>query len=130
MFSRTITLRSADLLEGLKCLLDSNWKAMADSGKPLVVTVAEYKAKRSLEQNSRLWALLGEISENAWVDGKQFSDEAWNEHFKRIYIGLEELPDGTSQGISTTKLSVSEFTDYMTKIEQYAVSTLGVELAA
>lgn len=128
MFSRTITLRSTDQVEGLKSLIDSNWHAMAQAGKPLVCIVQEHKAKRSPEQNARWWALLTEISEAAWVNGKQFSADCWAEFFKREFIGKEELPDGREVGLSTTKLSVPEFSDLMVKVEQYATMKLGVEL--
>jgi hypothetical protein len=76
------------------------------------------------------WALLRSISEQAWVDGRQFDSETWHEHFRRTLIGTEEihLPDGTriERGISTTTLSVSEFTSFMDRIEQYAAEQLGV----
>lgn len=128
--NRTFTLRSPDIVEGLKAMIDSNWQAMNEAGKPLVVMVSEYKAKRSAEQNARYWALLGEIADGAWVNGRQFSDDVWHEFFRREFIGKEDLPDGREVGLTTTKLSVAEFSDYMTRIEQYAVTRLGVQLAA
>ena len=48
--------------------------------------------------------------------------------FKARLIGLEEVPDGRSVGISTTTLSVSDFAEYMTKVEAYAVEELGIEV--
>jgi hypothetical protein len=78
-----------------------------------------YKSKRSLDQNARYWAILREIAAVVWVDGKQFSDEAWHEHFKRTFIGCDDLPGGGTVGISTTTLTVAEFADYMTRIEQW-----------
>lgn len=128
--NRTLTLRSPEIVSGLKALVDANWQVMAEAGKPMVCTVSEYKAKRSFEQNSRYWAILTEIAEGAWVKGRQYTPEVWAEYFKRKFIGVEELPDGREVGLSTTKLSVAEFSDFMTRIEQHAVSALGVELAA
>ncbi len=82
------------------------------------------KSKRSVDQNKRYWALLREIAAVAWVDGKRYSDQVWHEQFKQWFIGSEEaaMPDGTTrlQGISTTKLSVQEFGDYMARIEHWA----------
>lgn len=82
------------------------------------------KSKRSIDQNKRYWALLRELAAVAWVDGRQFGDDVWHEQFRRWFIGSEEitLPDGTTkqQGISTTKLSVQEFGDYMARIEHWA----------
>ncbi len=72
--------------------------------------------------------MLRQISEGAFVGGRQFSDEAWHEHFKRQFIGLEELPGGGQAGISTTTLSVAEFGSYMERIEAYASTDLGIEI--
>jgi hypothetical protein len=126
---RTFVLRDLHHVTGLTSFIAQNWLAMAKEGKPLAVTVSEYKAKRSGEQNKRYWALLNEIAANAYVDGKQFSAEAWHEHMKRTYIGCEETPGGGTVGISTTTLGVGEFADYMTRVEAYAQDVLAVEFA-
>lgn len=91
------------------------------SGEPVEVIVRPRKSKRSIEQNKRYWALLREVSATVWVDGRQFSDEVWHEQFKRWFIGMVDMPDGSMVGISTTTLSVAEFTDYMTRIEHWCV---------
>jgi hypothetical protein len=128
--NRTLVLRNENVAQALWALLKQNWRAMADQGKPLAVTVSEHKSKRSVEQNSRLHALLTEIAEQAWVNGRRFTMEAWKEHYKRSYIGIEEfeLPDGKveERGISTTTLDVGSFADFMTKIECHAAQELGV----
>ena len=74
--------------------LKANWRECANVGKFLQVTVSSFKDKRSLEQNKRYWAILREFSESAWVAGKQFTQDAWHENFKRELIGLIELPSG------------------------------------
>jgi hypothetical protein len=60
------------------------------------------------------------------VDGKRFSDEVWHEQFKRVFLGLVDLPGGAKAGESTTKLNVSEFAEYVTKVTAYAATELGV----
>lgn len=125
---RTFTLRNSENLASLVAFLKANARAFADQGKPLSVTVAEYKTKRSIEQNKRYHAILREISEGAWIGGKQFSTDAWHEEFKCRFIGVEDKPSGGTVGISTTTLSVSEFSDLMDKISAYAASDLGIEL--
>ena len=125
---RTFVLSNDDRAKALGAFLRGNWRAMADAGKPLQVTVAEYKAKRSGEQNRRYWAILNQIAAEAWIDGKQFSADAWHEFAKRKFIGCEETPGGGSVGISTTTLSVSEFSDYTTRVEVYAAQELGLEV--
>lgn len=124
-------LRSESHAQALWAFLRANWEAMSRQGKPLAVTVAEHKAKRSLDQNARLHAMLTDIAEQAWIEGRQFSMETWKEHFRREFIGTEEydLPSGkrSERGISTTTLDVAAFADFMTRIEEYAVSKLAVE---
>lgn len=124
---RSFVLRNDINCKQLYAFLRSNWLQMSNDGKPLSVLVMEHKAKRSNPQNKMLWAVLNEIAANAWVDGKQYSADAWHEHFKRIFIGIEELPGGGTVGISTTTLSVPEFTTYLERVMQYAAEELGVE---
>jgi hypothetical protein len=110
-----------------------NWLACLQAGEPLRVEISQKGDKRSLEQNKRLHCLLQSIAEQAWINGRQYDMETWKEHFRRTLIGTEEinLPDGTriERGISTTTLSVSEFTSLMDRIEQYASEQLGVVIA-
>lgn len=93
---------------------------MVQTGQVEVV-VRYRKVKRSIEQNMRYWALLREIADTVWLNGKQYHAKTWHEHWKRELIGIEEveLPGGKvmERGISTTRLSVAEFGDYMTQIE-------------
>ncbi len=124
---RTFILRTEDNAKSLYAFLKANWRAMAAKEKPLAVTVAQYKAKRSQEQNKRLWAILREISAQCWVDGKQYSPEAWAEYYKQMLIGYENGPKGCKVGISTATLNTAEFTEYMEKIEADAAD-MGVEL--
>lgn len=128
--NRTIVLRNDTFAEALWTLLKNNWRAMALEGRPLAVTVSEHKTKRSGEQNKRLHALLQEIAEQAWIGGKRFDAETWKEHYRRKFIGTEEIdmPDGSrlERGISTTTLDVAEFSSFMDRITADAASDLGV----
>jgi hypothetical protein len=127
---RTFILRNDGFAQALYAFLKQNWKAMADTGKPLAVSVSEYKSKRSIEQNARLHALLSEIAEQAWVRGRQYDAEIWKEYFRSKFIGTEEIemPDGKrfERGISTTTLDVAAFSDFMERIQEHATRELGV----
>ncbi|WP_062739005.1 recombination protein NinB [Ralstonia mannitolilytica] len=107
------------------------WLSMADLGKPIAVEVSEYHAKRSLDQNKRLHAMLNEISQNAYLNGRRYEMEAWKEFYRSRYIGTEEieLPDGRriERGISTTTLNKQEFADFLTAIESHAAAEFGLE---
>jgi hypothetical protein len=128
--NRTFEIRHESHIVACGAFIRANWRACLEAGEPLRIEVTQRGDKRSAEQNKRYWALLRSISEQAWVDGRQFDSETWHEHFRRTLIGTEEihLPDGTriERGISTTTLSVSEFTSFMDRIEQYAAEQLGV----
>lgn len=128
MLHRVFVLRDESALRALGSFLKSNWQGLALAGRPLSVTVQEHKARRSSEQNRLYWQRINATAEQAWVDGKQFSAEAWHEFFKRRFIGYEELPRGGSVGISTTTLSVAAFSDYICKVEAYAATELGISL--
>lgn len=131
--NRTFILRNDNIAQAFWAFLKLNWKAMAADGRPLSVTIAEHKAKRSVEQNKRLHAMLAEIAEQAWVSGRQYDAETWKEHFRQTLIGSEEIdmPSGKriERGISTTTLNVHEFGDFMERIAEYAVTNLGVEFS-
>jgi hypothetical protein len=124
---RTFVLRDPLHKNSLFSFIESNWQALARQETPMQVVVTEWRAKRSSDQNRRYWAILNEIAQAAWLDGRQYAADVWAEFFKRRLIGEEELPGGGSVGISTTTLDVAEFTSYMDKIEAYAVSELGVQ---
>lgn len=133
MLHKTFVLRQNQHTEGVVSFIRANAPAMALAGTPLSVTISEHKAKRSLEQNSRLHALLQDVAANAWVDGKQFDLDTWKEFFRRKFIGTEEIPmpDGSriERGVSTTTLDVAAFSEFMTQIEEYAQTVLAVEFA-
>lgn len=117
---------------------DSMWQyvkqhaaAASLDGRPLLVTVEEYRAKRSGEQNRLFHALLNVIAENAAVEGKFYDMETWKEHVRRKFIGTEEinLPDGSrlERGISTASLTVPEFTLLIERVQAWAQTELNVE---
>ena len=94
----------------------------------MAVLVTEHKSKRNQPQNRLYWALLREISEQAWVDGRLYSSDAWHAFFAGKFIGREDMPGGGSKPISTTTLDVFAFAEYVTKIQAYAADELGLEL--
>ena len=126
---KTFILRAPEHGHALVSYIKSLAGPMAASGKPLQVTVEEYGAKRSTSANARYWALLEDIAEQAFVDGKRFPREVWHEWFKDRYAPKQEGPSGL-MAMSTSQMSKDVFARYMTQIEVYAVQTLGVEFAA
>ena len=130
--SKTFVLRTEANTAALWNFLKQNARAMAEAGKPLAVTINQNRDKRTDEQNRLFHALLNEISEHAWVNGNQYSPDVWKEMIRRRFIGTEELslPDGTriERGLSTTTLSIEEFSKLIDVVSAWATTELGVEL--
>lgn len=129
---RTWVLRNPDAAHDLIAFLKANAGAAAADKKPLTVTVAEHRVKRSEEQNRKLHAILNSVAEQATVSGKYYSVEVWKEHVRRKFIGLDEidLPDGTriERGLSTTSLSVAEFSNLIEVVSAWAQTELNIEV--
>jgi hypothetical protein len=123
---RTFILHGDTQAKALEAYLKANRAACAAAGKPLEVIVCKHKEKRRSVQNRLYWAILRDISEQAMLGGRQFSDECWHEHFKRLFVGVVDLPDGRQMGESTTRLSVTEFAEYVSNVQAFAVGELGV----
>lgn len=68
--------------------------------------------------------MLSEIASQAWVNGKQYNAEIWKDFFKREFLGVIELPNGQVMAVSTSKLKVKAFAEFVQKVEVYAVSEL------
>lgn len=103
-----------------------------------------YVRKRRDEQSSLMWVRLKEISEQAWICGKQYEPEILHEFLKAKYLpevategetldGYKKyaiLPDGNRAVIgSTTKLTTKGFSNYLTQVEAFGAS-LGVMFSA
>src|SRR5574343_291922 len=124
--TRLFVLREETQCRALYAYLKNNWPACAKSGKPLAVTVAEYKDKRHNQQNALMWVLLEQIAEQAMVDGRRYSKKCWHDHLRGELLGYVDLPNGKKTPISTTTLTVSDFAEYVNKIMAYAATELGV----
>lgn len=125
----TYILRNKDIAQRMVDYIKAVAGPAAKSGRPIVVEIGEYQAKRSTQANARYWALLEEISGQAYVDGKRFSREAWHTYFREQYAPKEDGPAGLTP-MSTSQMDKETFQRYVTQIEVYAVETLGVEFAA
>ena len=96
------------------------------AGKKLTLTCK--LKKRTSKQNKRYWGqgILAQIAAQAVVGGKMYSAENWHEIFKRMYLGVDELPNGQVIGKSSTGLTTAEFCEFSDQVEAYAQTDLGV----
>ena len=92
---------------------------------PFGTRVEFREPKRTLEQNSRLWAMLSDVAEQKTLQGKRYKTGQWKAIFMQA-IGreMEILPtlDGTTWfplGYSSSKLSKSEMSDLLSYIEAW-----------
>lgn len=118
MYKKTIS-RVDDLLIAFKEI-----KPMVNND-PWVITFQRLEEKRRDVQNRRYWAIMHEVAEQLKVNDQVMSAEVWHEWAKRRFIGVREivLPDGeiVTLGMTSTELTVGEFSDYMQMVEAWAV---------
>jgi len=100
--------------------------SVLQGGSRWVLTIA--RRKRTSRQNRRYWGngVLAQIAKQAVVNGRLFSADVWHEQFKRMFIGVEELPNGEVRGMSSAGLDTAEFSQFCDAVEAYAASELGV----
>lgn len=142
---RTIIINNEAGAKAACAHIMSNWQAMCHNKTPMAARLYEYKRNATDEQRALMWIRLGEIAEQVWVDGRQYSAEIWHEHAKREFLPEEDgpskmakknyrkwshLPDGSrSLTGSTEGLTVAGKAEYITKLEAFGASN-GVRFTA
>ena len=121
---KTFVIHQESIINNVNLLLLQNWKQFKERDEVLEVNISINKTKRNLEQNKLLHAMLSEIASQAWVNGKQYNAEIWKDFFKREFLGVIELPNGQEMAVSTSKLKVKAFAEFVQQVEVYAVSEL------
>ena len=85
------------------------------------ILIKQRNSDRSLEQNARLWELYTSIGDYLGYTAQEIHElMGYKFLLEEKYIGREKI----TRIKSTTKLSVKDMNDYMTKIEAWA-SNLG-----
>lgn len=115
--------------------LSTNWKPLADDKTPLFLICTTAEEKRRAQQNKYYFgAVIRSIAEQAWINGKQFSAEAWHEQMARTYGTFKDvtLPDGevVVKRLSTTEMSVKDFAKYTEQVTVYGATELGIRFPA
>lgn len=125
---KTFILRNDAVFERMVAFVRSNYR-----GTLLAVTVGEADKPRSIGQNDYARALVREIAANAWVNGRQYSADAWWELFAREFGPCDEveLPNGeiVKRRRSTKEMSARDFSEFIENIRRYATDELGLELS-
>ncbi len=96
-------------------------KARLMAGQRLVIEIKE--AKRSLEQNARMWAMLADVSKQVDWYGRKLTPEEWKHVFSASLKKQDVVPglDGgfVVLGLSTSKMSVREMGELMELMEAF-----------
>lgn len=129
---RAFVLRSPMVWRQVFEFVKANAQAFIDRGEPLRIVVTSEEQKRTAEQNRFYFGpVLRQIAEQAWVDGHQFSTEAWHEYLAEKFCPRVEfvLPKGEvrSRRKSTSEMTVKEFADYVTVVQAHAANEMGIE---
>lgn len=103
------------------------WPKIKDSlnaGHKLEIEVK--REKRSLPQNSKLWAMLFEVSKQVKWHGEKLSPEDWK-HIFSAALKKQRIVPGIDSGFvvlsqSTSKMSVSEMADLIELIFAFGAS--------
>lgn len=133
--TRQFLLRSESQVNGLICVLKN---IPLDAANPLEAIIREQVKQRGPDQNSLYWKRVGDIAEQGWLEGRQYSKDVWHQYLAKyempeeittkdgeIRSKWESLPDGTRTVISTTRLSKGCFAEYTAIVEAFGAS-LGV----
>lgn len=106
-------------------------KAIRGIGWPVAIEAKPHKANRTLEQNARIWALMNEISQQApsAMGGEWWAPEVWYDYCARRFGGVEPGPFGQPARVHPSKFDKQKFSDYMTEVEAWAATELGVQFS-
>lgn len=93
-----------------------------DEKRPVVIEIKEMK--RSIDQNSKLWAILGDISSQVEWHGRKLSSESWKHIFTAALIKQEVVPNLSGDGFvvlgqSTSKMTVAQMRDLIELIQAF-----------
>lgn len=128
---REFTLRNVGVWSAVVAFIRANAPSFADKGEPLRVIVTAEERQRNGPQNRKLHAMLTEMSDNAWWNGKQYPMEFWKEYYRRRFLLKDEYETPTGEIIqvywSTADLSVKQFSDLIEKIHVEGANEFGIE---
>jgi hypothetical protein len=95
-------------------------------GEEVEVEVRKRRSKRSTEQNAYYWSvIIPPLAEHCG-----YSHDEMHEALKAKFLGQEDMSRGLLRIGSTTKLSTTEFADYVERITVWAAGELGVVISA
>lgn len=117
--SQTFVLQPENARPRMKFVWDKACELL-EFGKSVKVTLDEFKSKRSLEQNAKMWAMLGDVADQVeWpVDGKlqKITAEDWKDILSAGLHKEQRVAQGVDGGFvvlgqRTSKMTVGEMVE-------------------
>ncbi|VVD90962.1 hypothetical protein PCO31110_01617 [Pandoraea communis] len=128
---REFRLDRRGVLPNLIAFVKANALACFERGEPIRLIVTTDEKKRNVQQNKKLHAMLQEIADNAWWNGRQYPMEFWKEYYRRRFLLKDEyqLDDGGIIHVywSTADLSVGHFGELIERIQMEAAHDFGID---
>jgi len=90
-----------------------------DLSKPWEIEVKPFSFNRSVQQNKKYWALIGELGSFLGYEEQEMHELM---KYKFLSYKQEMLGDEMVVVPSTSKLTVKEFVEYLNKVENFAIS--------
>jgi len=127
MTAQAVVLRP----ENARSRMEFAWKKVCEylqHDKPVMVTIDEFKSRRSLDQNRKLWACLTDISEQVeWpVDGKlqRLSPEDWKDILTAGLHKSQRVAQGVDGGFvmlgqRTSKMTVGDMVELIEFVQWF-----------
>lgn len=122
--SESLTIELVNRMQAWAAIRDQLYpylKAQLQAERRLILTVKP--STRSLEQNSRLWAMLSEISAQVDWYGQKLTSEEWKDVFSAAMKRTKVVPglDGgfVVCGQSTSKMTRAEMSEMQTLMEAF-----------
>ena len=93
-----------------------------DEKRPVVIEIKDMT--RSLDQNSKLWAVLGDVSRQVEWHGRKLTSESWKHIFTAALVKQDVVPNLAGDGFvvlgqSTSKMSVGQMRDLIELIHAF-----------
>lgn len=93
-----------------------------DEKRPVVIEIKEMT--RSIDQNSKLWAILSDVSSQVEWHGRKLTPESWKHIFTAALIKQDVVPNLAGDGFvvlgqSTSRMTVSQMRDLIELIHAF-----------
>lgn len=124
MSARTFVIGELATLKARMVLAFRAAEEFVKAGHGVEVIVRERKSKRSVEQNKKLNAMCGDISEQVMWHGQSISRDDWRHMFVAAYRKEQRIVPGINGGFvvlgaSSRNLTVSECSDVIEMLNAF-----------